>query len=252
MITILLPDNAAADWIKVSVPVLKLGNHGSVVSAPLDLVTTMKPSHFICSVGASLSQLHPRWELLIYLKAWADSTSGGPLKNPFFHPTSYPVYFTALDNGNPAEFEFLPFADNPTEPSAIRFQGEVITLDSQLVAIIQDKVKNISDGPTKTRWAIDFLRNLWPFMSYSTPDQHPISGAKANDVTVSQQTQILFIMAQLTKDDPVISYINGGRKVVSKSTDSPKDLTALDSKLSSFDDLHCTRLMSHINSVPRV
>jgi hypothetical protein len=235
-----LPDNAAADWIGVSVPVLKLGNHGSVVSAPVDLVTTMKPSHFICSVGPSLDQLHPRWELLIYLKAWAESQGAGPLKKPFFHPTSYPVYFTSLDpQANQPEFEFFPFA-NPTDNDEIYFQGEVSALDSQLVAIIQDHAKNISDGAAKTRWAIDFLRNLWPFMSYSTPDQYPIPGAMVNNVTVSQQTQILFIMAQLTKDDPVISYINGGRKVVSKSTDSPVDPNLLDSKASSFRSLHRT------------
>ncbi len=191
----------------------------------------MKPSHFICSVGPSLDQLHPRWELLIYLKAWADSASGG-LKTPFFHPTSYPVYFTALDStATPQlEFEFLPFSDSPTDDSAKRFQAEVNTLDSVLVTIIQTHAKNLSDGPTKTRWAIDFLRNLWPFMSYSTPEQHPITGAKAKHVTVSQQTQIMFIMAQLTKDDPVISYVNGGRKVVSKSTDSPVDPQALSSR----------------------
>jgi hypothetical protein len=229
-----MPDNAAADWLSATVPVLKVGNHGSVVSAPLDLVTTMKPSHFICSVGPSLDYLHPRWELLIYLKAWADASSGGNLKNPFFHPTSYPVYFTAFDStvANQLEFEFLPFADSPTDESAKRFQSEVNKLDSALVTIIQDYAKNLTGGPAKTRWAIDFLRNLWPFMSYSTPDQHPIAGAKAKDVTVSQQTQILFIMAQLTKDDPVISYVNGGRKVVSKSTDSPVDPNALGSKSS--------------------
>jgi hypothetical protein len=211
--------------------VLKLGNHGSVVSAPLDLVTTMKPTHFICSVGPSLDQLHPRWELLIYLKAWADSASGG-LANPFFHPTNYPAYFTTLDSTvtPQLEFEFLPFSDSPTDDSAKRFQSEVNTLDSALVSIIQTHAKNLPDGPAKTRWAIDFLRNLWPFISYSTPDQHPITGAKAKDVTVSQQTRILFIMAQLTKDDPVISYLNGGRKVVSKSTDSPVDPTALGRK----------------------
>lgn len=175
----------------------------------------------------------------MYLKAWADSDSGGKLKNPFFHPTSYPVYFTALDSTvkPQLEFEFLPFSDSPTDDSAERFQSAVNTLDSALVTIIQNHAKNLPDGPAKTRWAIDFLRNLWPFMSYSTPDQHPIVGAKANRITVSQQTQVFFIMAQLTKDDCVISYVNGGRKVVSKSTDSPADPKALDSRSSFLNNL---------------
>lgn len=210
---------------------VKLGNHGSVISAPVGLVGKLKPSHFICSVGPSVDQLHPRWELLIYLKAWADADSGGNLRNPFFHPTSYPVYFAALDPTvtSQLEFEFLPFSESPTDAGVLRFQSGLNNLDSAVIPRIQDKTKGL-DGKAKTKWAIDFLRNLWPFISYSAPDQHSIAGTKANNVSVSQQTQILFIMAQLTKDDPVISYVTGGRKVVSKSTDLPTDPTALDSK----------------------
>jgi hypothetical protein len=216
---------------------MKLGFHGSVASAPVDLVSTLKPNHFICSVGPSLDQLHPRWELLTYLKAWANSNS---IKSPFFHTTSYPVFFTAIPPPNTTsattnkslEFELLAFEESPADDAIQRFQAEVYKLDQALFDRIQEHIKASANatGASKTRWLIDFLRNMWPSMSYSVPEQHPVVGSMAGAVTVSQQTQILFIMAQLTSSDVVISYINGGRKIVSTSSNPPPNPAHLGGK----------------------
>jgi hypothetical protein len=206
------------------VPVIKLSNHGSVVSAPTDLTDHLKPSHFICSVGPSLEQLHPRWELLVYLKALADSDGRN---EPFFHPTNYPVYFVAPNPSktdppkptDPLKFEFQPFEENVTDEDVTRFQNAVKALDETLFLKIQERLKENLDKASITRWAADFLRNCWPHISFSTPEQHPIIGAVGNNLTVSQQTQILFIAARLSTSDPIISYVNGARKTVSKSGD---------------------------------
>jgi len=215
------------------VPVVKLGNHGSVVSAPESLVKQLTPSHFICSTGASLIHRHPRWELLMYLKAWAESGAETLLQSPYFHPTCYPVYFANVKPGvgvtPQLEFDFSPFsAETVSGSSTQRFQSAVAGLDPALVDIIQEHTDTaLLDTASKTKWAIDFLRNSWPFMSYSVLEQHPITGAVGDGVTVNQQTQVLFIMAQLTKTDAVISYVNGGRNIVSKSSDPQSDLNRL-------------------------
>jgi hypothetical protein len=178
----------------------------------------------------------------MYLKAWADSGDPSHLKAPYFHPTCYPVYFARV-NSDPKttapvpklEFDFSPFSTDistATDTSIKRFQTAVRNLDAPLVKIIKDHTDTLPDAASKTKWAIDFLRNSWPFMSYSATEQHPIAGSVDDGgVSVSQQTQILFIMAQLTSTDPVISYVNGGRKVIGTSSDPKLDPTKLDSKL---------------------
>jgi hypothetical protein len=174
----------------------------------------------------------------VYLQAWAGRTDSA-IKSPFFHTTSYPVFFTALPPDSTTttkhlEFELFAFEDNPTDDAVTRFQAEVNKLDPALVERIQEHTKASAnaDGASKTRWLIDFLRNMWPSISYSVPEQHPIVGAAAGGVTVSQETQILFIMAQLTSSDAVISYINGSRKVVSTSKSPSPDPAHLTSKFS--------------------
>jgi hypothetical protein len=126
----------------------------------------------------------------MYLKAWADSPSNNPkLTSPFFHPTCYPVHFAGL-NPDPKspnttvpmlEFDFEPFSteiSTTTADSSIkRFQAAVSNLDSDLVKIIKKHTDDLPDAASKTKWAIDFLRNSWPFMSYSIPEQHSIAGA---------------------------------------------------------------------------
>lgn len=193
-------------------------------------------------MGPSITQLHPRWELLMYLKAWADSGGDTPkVKGPFFHPTCYPVFFTTAVSPK-LQFDFDPFSTEISTTSADsaikRFQNAVNTLDSTLVKTIKDHADKLPDEASKTKWAIDFLRNSWPFMSYSIPEQHPIAGSVGpGNVAVSQETQILFIMAQLTKTDTVISYVNGGRKTVSKSSDPTPDPAKLDSEYLSRNSL---------------
>jgi hypothetical protein len=180
-------DSAVADWVNLdntanTVPVLKLSNHGSLASISTDLLDKFQPAHFICSAGASLTNLHPRWELIVLLRAYmmrksldaakahaakAAAAEGGapnaggesvradakeddaPQIKPFFHPTNYPAYLTSgKDSQLPIDFGGFLLPTNP-ESSATALQGAISKYDdSGLCLSIIEKALEALKGET--------------------------------------------------------------------------------------------------------
>ena len=239
-------DDAAASWLSGTVPVAKLSSHGSLVSWPhkaLDakgLLNTLQPQHFICSTGpSSVEGLHPRWELLLLLHAlvrkWLLTGDNPKDVTPFFHSTNYPVWFVAKDPKSTApSFNFdaftKAFAEDPTDKNALALLNMFNDADSNLTeylrSILTDAKTNAID---KTRFVIDYIRNLWVSMSYSSSEQHPVAGATTDSgALVNPQTQLLAIVAKLSASAPIISYINGALKTVADSESPPVRSTDLD------------------------
>lgn len=226
-------DKLAAQWINTSVPVTKLNSHGSIVSTPSEFLDTLKPSHLIASAGPSLKSMHPRWELLVLLKAFINSvTTDGKIPAPFFHPTNYPVYFVDTSaKASAVSLDFEGFGKNPAAGSdSEALQDAIKKYDPVLFATVVDALAGAgSDVAKQTEWAVSYLRNLWSSMSYSTPEQHAVVGSKSAGAPVSPETQLLFVRAILSEAVPVISYINGANKTVATSGDAKVDPNTLTS-----------------------
>lgn len=240
-------DEAAASWINGTISVMKLSSHGSLVSWPHKIGDTLKPQHFICSAGQSTDGIHPRWELLLLLNAlvqkWnaaaAGSTSPTEVQR-WFHPTNYPIYFVQNEVGatNPPGplFNFDAFAKTPSGDNVndvLGFQSMLQQADNNLLAMLRETLSDVAAAPAdQTRFIIDYLRNIWPSMSYSTAEQHPVPGSTTQGIVVSPQTQLLFVLAKLASPavnpSVSISYVNGAWKTLVNSESPPALSTDLD------------------------
>ena len=237
-------DDAAASWLAGTVPVAKLSSHGSLVSWPhkaLDprgALNTLQPQHFICSTGASsVNGLHPRWELLFLLDAlvrtWLSTGDSPKDVTPFFHSTNYPVWFVEKDqkaSTTALSFNFDAFQKDSTDNNAKALLNMLNEADSVTTAYLRSILADAkTTAVEKTRFVIDYLRNLWVTMSYSGPEQHPVPGATTETGSlVTPQTQLLAIVAKLTANSPTISYINGALKTVADTQSPPKRIKDLD------------------------
>jgi hypothetical protein len=215
-------DQRASAWIGQNVPVMKLAGHGNITSATSDVLNSLKPSHFICSTGTSLSQHHPRWELLVLLKAFMASKTTSVIK-PFFHPTNFPVYLTSAAKQLALDFEaFSAESQNDANVKALR--EAIFAYDPVLPSIITTAIKGLKTSAERVRWVVDWLRNTWSTLSYSTPEQHPVIGSQTKSgITVSAETQILTIRAILSATDVTIGYINGMFNLVASSDTQSDD-----------------------------
>ena len=241
-------DDAAASWLSgtvpVTVPVTKLSSHGSLVSWPHKALDKFRPKHFICSTGPSSTDgLHPRWELLLLLDAlvrkWLSEEDSPKDVTPFFHSTNYPVWFVGKNPESPNtgpsfDFDALKnaFSENPPDKDALALLNIFKAADSNIPKYLKSILIDAKTSTVqKTRFIIDYIRNLWVTMSYSTSEQYPVSGATTDSgVTVTPQTQLLAIVAKLSANAPTISYINGALKTVANSESPPARSIDLDPK----------------------
>jgi hypothetical protein len=208
-------DQQIAKWMKQEVPIMKLSGHANITSATKSTLDSLNPSHFICSTGTSVVQHHPRWELLVLLKAYMSKKTNGAL-TPFFHPTNHPVYLTSTAKQLALDFEAFDATSTDANVKALR--EAIFAYDEVLLGIITEAVKGLTTAAERVRWAVDWLRNTWNTLSYSVAEQHPVVGSQTKSgVTVSSETQILTIRAILKSTDVAVSYINGTRKVVASS-----------------------------------
>ena len=208
-------DQQVSGWMGQEVPVMKLSGHGNVTSATTSMLKSLNPSHFICSTGTSLSQHHPRWELLVLLKAFMASKTTAVIK-PFFHPTNHPVYLTSVAKQLALDFE--AFSADSTDANVKALRQAIFAYDPVLLSIITTAIQDLKSSAERVRWVVDWLRNTWNTFSYSIAEQHPVIGSQtASGVTVSAETQILTIRAILTATDVSIGYINGMRNLVASS-----------------------------------
>ena len=230
-------DDNTASWIAGTVPVTKLSSHGSLVSWPHNYLDILQPQHFICSTGPSDEGFHPRWELLLLLNAlvtkWLSSGSSPKDVTPFFHPTNYPMWFLEKDESSTATaqpaFNFDAFVKDTVDKDAQAFISILQDAQPNLSAYFRTTLADTSTSVAeRTRFVIDYLRNLWVSMSYSSGTQHPVPGASSNGTIVSTQTQLLVVLAKLAKTSISISYINGAFKTVADSESPPTLVTDLD------------------------
>ena len=178
---------------------MKLSHHGAADSTPIPLIRGFRPRSITVS-AATTSHGHPRYELLLWLHLWVQSTrrviidTGIDLSTGIVNPTGYPYYLAydstlasfaqmssnlsinALSTTMATTSDFVDYRASLRQLSAVIRRADLNYVDNYLAKEIEFAAlsKSARDGELAA-WVYDVTFKAWPVLSRALPAVHPLS-----------------------------------------------------------------------------